>query len=440
MINQELPQSLTSVDQLQFCSYQYLQKQLKVYRLKGLTSLKLNAKKEILIKELTIILTNFIQLERIKISEISEGLKLQEILYQDDLSEETFISTCQEYYKCCEKLARIISQVDNINNLEEMQNRIEDEDFSYSSVCQYFYDDVKKAEKYGLIEWDVFPVKTCAKQALAWVVNLLEKDSHYSSRDEIIRDAFKDDKLDVLWEMDFGKQIPIIPEIFWKEKIQSEIETLQKVNVVYTNPWGISRNIKLSEDEQISVSTKEFWALKSNISESWDEPLLQILFKIPTPYPTVSDVIFSAPNQYDPFYEDIKSKQEMMSKGLVAAFASKSGVFGSWENKQKRFAKNMLRNWLAKCLTLISVEELNLILQLFQTSYQHLMAISDIVFTGTCFEILGCAPHDSFQTIKTKWKALLKQYHPDISNDPQALEKTQIINKAFVDCQVYYFA
>lgn len=32
MINQELQQSLTSVDQLQFCSYQDLQKQLKVYR------------------------------------------------------------------------------------------------------------------------------------------------------------------------------------------------------------------------------------------------------------------------------------------------------------------------------------------------------------------------------------------------------------------------
>ena len=47
------------------------------------------------------------------------------------------------------------------------------------------------------------------------------------------------------------------------------------------------------------------------------------------------------------------------------------------------------------------------------------------------YEILGVTPQSSKEQIKTAYKNLAKKYHPDISDEPNALEMMKKINSAY---------
>ncbi|NEP80927.1 MAG: DnaJ domain-containing protein [Okeania sp. SIO3B3] len=51
--------------------------------------------------------------------------------------------------------------------------------------------------------------------------------------------------------------------------------------------------------------------------------------------------------------------------------------------------------------------------------------------SGEWWEILGVTPNADAETVKLAYRALARQYHPDINRNQEAISKMQIINQAY---------
>lgn len=223
------------------------------------------------------------------------------------------------------------------------------------------------------------------------------------SFNDVIWDAFREKRFDILRTLRIGEYPPIERRKYWHQK--------------YT--------------EQLGKPEVNYWKWRENPESGEICPELTILLKLPEPSPDACKVLECLAEGKDPFFKpEVKgnTSDELFMFALMNM--GKTGSLANYKPEQKQAYRQAFIHWHESTLAALGQKLLEQIYKVvYKCNWDLIEAIINL-FSGEWWEVLGVTPNASVQEVKAARQRLAKKWHPDVNSSPLAKERMTKINQA----------